>query len=242
MRALSLLAPLCPLVLAACPSGSIIGEPCTDGGEEVCEGDVLIRCDGQVYVQLAPCANKCIEEKAAVSHDNADVSANETWTCAEGPHVVETTMTVQSGATLTIEAGAIVRIKGGARINTVIDGRIEAKGTSAATILVTSESGEAAGFGGLAEGGLNVFAVADGEPSSIEHTIVERGLHGIGIFGLSSDRTPPVIENNTLRDNTNYGIVIDPCGEADPPMPDWAADGNQFFRNGDGDVSPCTLP
>lgn len=232
---------LCAVGLSACPSGSLIGEPCSDGGKEVCEDTVLIRCDGQVYVKLADCASQCIEGKDPVDHTGG-IDANETWTCAEGPHVVKETMTVGNDATLTIEPGAVVRLVPASRINTLTAGRVVAKGTPNATILVTSDTGEAASFGGLTEGGINVVAVQDGEPSHIEHVIIERGIHGLGVFGLSSVATAPTVKNNTFRDNENYGIVLQPCGEADPPIPDFVEDGNQFFRNGAGDVSPCELP
>lgn len=243
MRSLSSLVPaflVCALsvcALSACPSGSLIGEPCDNGGDTQCEGDVLIRCDGQVWIELAPCAYECIKDKEPVEHQG-NIDADETWTCAEGPHLVKETMTVNNTATLTIEAGAMVRIVPAARINTQVAGRIESRGTSAARVLVTSDNGEASGFGGLAEGGLNVFAVESGEPSVIEFTNIERGTHGLGVFGLSSQATPPVIENNAFSDNTNYGILIS-CAEENPPIPDFEAAGNQFFENGAGDVSTC---
>ena len=58
-------------------------------GAEVCEGDQLLRCDGQFYRVLAPCAGKCIEGKAEIAHTGDTISADETWTCTDGPHLVE---------------------------------------------------------------------------------------------------------------------------------------------------------
>lgn len=223
--------------LCACSPTSLLGEPCTDAGEDVCEGDVLLRCDGTVYVKITDCASSCVEDKEEVKHSEP-ISADETWACADGPHLVEDTLTITSGTTLTLTAGALVRIVAAARINTELSGRIDALGTAQAPILITSKSGDASGFGGGTEGGLNVFAVATGEPSVIEHTIIERGTHGLGVFNLSSTATPPVVRNNTFRDNTNYGINI-LCAEDAPPIPDFAADGNSFFNNGAGEVSGC---
>lgn len=226
------------LALAACPTGSLVGQPCDDAGKTTCEDLAGLRCDGTVWVQLNECANECVEKaKLPEQKHEGAIDDDETWSCAAGPHVVKDTMTVAAGKTLTIEAGALVKIVAAARINTDLAGRIEAGGSEEAPILVTSDSGDASGFGGNDEGGLNVFAVTSGDPSVVKHTIIERGTHGLGVFGLAADATPPVVENNTLRDNTGYGIILGCNGDA--PIPDFKADGNQFFENGDGDVSAC---
>lgn len=223
--------------VTGCPPGSLIGQPCAEVGEDVCEGDQLLRCDGRFYIVLAPCAGQCIEGKEEIAHEGANLTADETWTCADGPHGVLGTITVADDVTLTIEAGAVLRLQPASRIATMRAGRVESIGTAEAPILFTSANGLSGGFGAGAEGGLNIFAVETGEPSVVEHTIIERGIHGLGVFGLSSNADPPVVRNNTLRDNENFGILIT-CDEAAPPIPDFEADGNQFFSNG-GDVSTC---
>jgi hypothetical protein len=247
MRALSVVtlavqtvAAIVPLVLVSgCPTGSLIGQPCEEAGEEQCEGDQNLRCDGTVWTLLAECSYKCIDEKAVIEH-SGPIQDDETWTCAEGPHLVKETMTVGAGHTLTIEKGALVRMVASARINTDVAGRIEANGDENAPILVTSDSGDAPGFGGATEGGLNVFAVTTGEPSVIVNTIIERGTHGLGVFNIADGALLPVVENNTLRDNAGYGIIISCSGDA-PAVPDFRAAGNQFFKNETGEVSPCDL-
>ncbi|MCC7071524.1 MAG: hypothetical protein IT383_09380 [Deltaproteobacteria bacterium] len=238
MRLLVLpLAALAPVVLTACPPASLVGQPCAEVGEEQCEGDRLLRCDGNYYRVLAQCAGQCIEAKAEIAHGGGTLSADETWTCAEGPHLVEGTVTVGDDVTLTIEEGALVRLQPASRIATTSAGRVDSVGSAEAPILFTSKNGLSGGFGAGAEGGLNVFAVESGEPSVIEHTIIERGIHGLGIFGLSSDADPPVVRNNTLRDNENFGIILS-CNEAAAPIPDFEADGNLFFNNG-AELSNC---
>lgn len=237
MSRLLLVVVLCICWLAGCPPGSLVGQPCAETGEEVCEGDQLLRCDGRYYRVLAPCAYKCIEAKAEVAHTGDPVSADETWSCTDGPHLVEGVITVADDATLTIEAGALLRLQPASRIATTRAGRVESLGTAEAPILFTSKNGLSGGFGAGAEGGLNVFAVETGEPSVVEHTIIERGIHGLGIFGLSSNADPPVVRNNTMRDNENFGFLVI-CDEAAAPIPDFAADGNLFFNNG-GEVSDC---
>jgi hypothetical protein len=222
-----------------CQPTSLIGQPCTEAGEELCEAEARIRCDGKFYVLLAECSHECIGDLDVVTHDEGVIDGDETWQCLDGPHYVASTLTVAAGSTLKIEAGSLVKIELAARITADPAGRVEALGSAEAPILVTSNNGKSAGFGAGAEGGINVFAVTEGEPSRIEHTIIERGIHGLGVFGLAAQATPPVVENNTLRDNENYGILIT-CNEADPPIPDFAGAGNEFFNNGEADVSPCS--
>lgn len=237
---LSFLVVSLPALLAGCPPTTLVGEPCTEAGAEQCEGASLLRCDGQFIQLLAACSSTCIGDLPPVEHTEATITANETWQCLDGPHVVGTTITVGAGATLTLEAGALVRLVPAARIVTDPAGRIDSLGLAEAPVFLTSDNGQKGGFGAGAEGGLNVFAVADGEPSRIEHTIIEFGIHGLGVVGLSSAATPPVVENNAFRDNERFGITIT-CDELDAPIPDFAST-NQFFGNGSGEVSPCPAP
>ncbi|MDP2343099.1 MAG: hypothetical protein Q8O67_19235 [Deltaproteobacteria bacterium] len=226
------------MALMGCPKGSVIGEPCPEPGEELCEGPVRIRCDGQVFTELAPCSSECLEGGATVPHEQENIATDTTWACLAGAHVVTGVVTVAAGATLTIEPGSSVRIDPSSRIDADPAGRVVVDASAAAPVVVTSNNGERAGFGSASgSGGLNVFAT-DGEPSILRHLIVERGIHGIGVFGLSATKAAPVIENCTFRDNENFGIKIT-CDELNAPIPDFAADGNQFFENGAGDVSVC---
>ena len=228
---------------AGCPPTSLVGQPCPKAGDEPCEGDALLRCDGNFYVEIAPCANQCVAGKPGVTHDKQTLDADETWACADGPHLVPAAMTVSTGVTLTIEAGAIVKLQSASKIDVPAGARVLSVGDANAPILFTSADGKKSGFGNGSSGGLNVFAVDTGEPSDVEHTIIERGIHGMGVFAISPTKTPPVVKNNTLRDITNYGILVT-CDDAATPIPDFAGDGNQFFNDG-GDVSACdvsTLP
>lgn len=224
-------------LLGACPPASLEGQPCAEAGEEQCEGDALLRCDGRFYLRLADCAVQCKGEEAQVTHSGT-ISADETWTCAEGPHLVSTgTLAINDGVTLTIEPGTQVRLDPAARISAGAGGRVDALGDVNAPILVTSNTGEIGGFGDGDEGGINVSAVQSGEPSRIEHTIVERGIHGVVLFGLAEDATPPIVENSTFRDNQRFGVVL-LCNGDDVEVPDFTAT-NQFFGNEGGDVSGC---
>lgn len=227
--------------VAACGPKSLIGQPCDTAGEELCEGTQRVRCDGTRYALLAPCFHECVEAEG-VTHEQGELTADETWTCAEGPHVVNGNVTVGPGATLTIEPGAQLRLTPSSTLNVDPDGRIVVDATAGGPVLVTSDNGQQAGFAAAGSGGINVFAVAAGvEPSILRHVIVERGRNGLGVFGLSATSVPPIVENCTLRDNEGLGIIIG-CDETDAPVPDFVAAGNQFFDNGGGDVGTCQAP
>jgi hypothetical protein len=237
MKPLLVVAPFA-LVLSACPPSTLVGQPCEELGETLCEDLTQIRCDGQFYRVLAECSNECVAASKldVVTHEDA-IAADETWTCEEGPHLVRGPLSIGAGTTLTIEAGALVRLELGSSLTADVAGRIDALGVAEAPILFTSNNGLAGGFGSTASGALNVFAVEDGEPSRVEHTIIERGVTGMSVSGLSATATPPVVDGNTFRDNDTFGILLF-CSGDNPPVPDFEAT-NEFFNNTAGTVSSC---
>jgi hypothetical protein len=227
-----------PVAAVGCGAKSLVGAPCDNAGEEICEELALLRCDGTRYALLADCHHECVTADAVV-HEQGTIETDETWTCAAGPHVVNGRFAVGPGVTLTIEPGASVRLNPSSFIDVDPEGRVVVDATSGAPVLLTSNDGQQAGFGAPAVGAINVFASAGGlQPSLLRHVIVERGYNGLGVFGLSATRVAPTVENCTMRDNQDFGIVVR-CAEFDAPIPDFAAAGNQFFENGEGDVSPC---
>jgi hypothetical protein len=226
---------------AGCPN-SLIGGPCNTIGEETCEGEVPLRCDSRRWQKLGDCSAACVQGPLQV-HDETDVATDTTWTCIDGKHVVDATITVAEGQTLTIEEGAIVEIAQGARLDAAPGARIVAEGSNLVPITFTSKDHVLGGYGGLNLGGVNVFANADGEPTRLVNIIIEQAIHGLGIFGLADGVDPPVVQDSTFRDNLNYGILIRGCQGA-PEIPDFVAAGNQFFTNHetdetDDDVSVC---
>lgn len=238
-------------LLAGCPKTTLVGEPCGPDDEAgPCEGTQKLRCNGRFYEIQAPCHFDCLEELPLVPHEQETIAQDTTWACGAGAHVVTGTVIVGAGATLTIEPGASVRIDPSSRIDVDADGRVVVDATAGAPVTVTSNNGEAAGFGSSTSGGLNVPATeAPALGSILKHLIVERGIHGLGIFGLSSTTVPPLVQDCTFRDNQNFGIKV-ACAEADAPVPDFAAScadagadarvcGNQFFGNGVDEVSSC---
>jgi hypothetical protein len=223
-------------VTSGCPRSSLVGAPCEVPGEEVCEDLQKLRCDGRQYVVLAACHAECVDGPG-VSHEQGALGADETWRCADSPHVINGIVDVAPGATLTIEAGAEVRLLPSSSVDVDPDARVVIDATAGAPVLFTSDNEFAGGFATAATGGLNVFATSSVEPSVIRHLIVERGQNGLGVFGLSATATPPVVERSTFRDNVGFGIRIT-CDALDSPVPDFVAADNLFFGNG-GDVSTC---
>jgi hypothetical protein len=221
-----------------CPRSSLVGAPCDVAGDEVCEGLQKLRCDGRQYVVLAPCHAECVDGPGT-THEQGTVDVDETWQCADSPHIVNGIVDIAPGATVSIEAGAEVRLLPSSSVDVDVDARVVIDATAGAPVLFTSDNEFAGGFATAATGGLNVFATASVEPSVIRHLIVERGQNGLGVFGLSSAATPPTIERSTFRDNVGFGIRVT-CDDVDSPIPDFAAAGNLFFGNDGGDVSTCS--
>ena len=240
VSAASLLARVAAVAVVAtalgCPRSTLIGAPCETAGEEQCEELQKLRCVGGAYELIAPCHADCAPGPG-VTHEQGSIDADETWLCAESPHLVRGVVGVAAGATLTIEPGSEVRHEPSSHVDVDVDGRVVIDASPGAEVVFTSNNGLAGGFATAATGGLNVFATT-GEPSVIRHLIVERGQNGLGVFGLSSTATAPVIERSTFRDNSLFGIRLS-CDAVDAPVPDFDGAGNLFFANGDGDVSTC---
>jgi hypothetical protein len=229
--------PALAFALASCAPGGSELTPCETIGEQMCEGLALLTCDGAEWVETAPCHHQCVPN-APRQVNAAEVTSDETWGCGDGPHLVTQALTVQSGATLTIEAGAEVRFSAGARIDTTQQSRLVADGTIVAPILFTSDDAVIGTYGSANLAGLNLFVRGDdGDPSSLTHAIVERAVHGVGILGLEDGKTPPVLEDNTFRDNQSWGVLLRGC-VGEPAIPDLTTD-NLFFNNGEGDISAC---
>jgi hypothetical protein len=226
------------VALPACGPKALAGSDCENIGDTACEGLALHQCDGSEWVQVAPCHREC-SVTPPVEHAEATISADTTWSCEDGPHLVTGVVTIEAGKTLTVMAGAEVRFAPGARIDTTQQSRLVAEGDQNAPILFTADDETVGGWGGGNQGGLNLFLRDDdGEPSVLKHALVERAVNGVGLLGVDDSRELPVLENNSFRDNLNWGVLLRGC-VGEPATPDLAADGNRFIGNGMGDISGC---
>ena len=236
------------VAVSGCGPQSLEGQPCTgaDDPDVVCEERLQLRCNSQIYVRQSDCSSECTEGAPEVPHQG-DISASQTWACETGVHIVTGLINVAAGATLTVAPGAAIRVDPSSRIDVDPAGRFVVDAPDLQKVLVTSNNGEGGGFGASSSGGINVFA-SEGEPSIVRGLIIERGIHGLGVFGLSTTTATPVIQNSTFRDNQNFGIKVT-CDELDFVVPDFTAAcadvadgapcGNAFFGNGLAEVSTC---
>ena len=78
------------------------------------------------------------------AHPGGTLSTNAVWTAASGPHRVDGSLTIASGATLTVEAGASVFLAAGASLTIANGGRMLAEGTMNAPITFSGVPGSSA--------------------------------------------------------------------------------------------------
>lgn len=226
------------VVASGCGPKTLEGLDCEVIGDEACEITALYVCDGQRFQKVADCHRQCVV-RPATEHPEEALAGDQTWTCAESPHLVTRVLTLAGGASLTIEPGTEVRFAPGARIDTTPESRVVAEGTQGAPILFTSDDETKGGWASLNQGGLNLFVRPEGEePSVLRHALVERAVNGVGLLGLEDGKSIPIIEDSQLRDNLTWGVVVRGC-VGDPAIPDLEGSGNLFINNGEGAISGC---
>ncbi|MFZ9887004.1 MAG: hypothetical protein ACO3JL_05820 [Myxococcota bacterium] len=226
------------LLLSSCGPRVLEGLSCDEIGLESCEGTALYVCNGSEFQKTADCHHQCVV-RPPTEHDEETLTASETWTCAEGPHLVTRVLTLGPGVELRVEPGAEVRFGPGARIDTSPNSRLWAEGTREQPLLFTSNNETVGGWGSLNQGGLNLYVRGtDEEPSVVTHTVVERAVNGIGVLSVEEGMPLPRIENTQLRDHLSFGILLRGC-VGEPALPTFEDDGNTFVNNGEGAISGC---
>lgn len=80
---------------------------------------------------------------------SSNITADTTWTAADGPWQVTGSVAVASGATLTIEPGASVYLSGGATFSVASGGRLIAEGTETSRIRFDVAPGSGASWTGM---------------------------------------------------------------------------------------------
>lgn len=226
------------LFLASCGPRVLEGLPCDDIGLESCEGTALYVCDGSEYQKTADCHHQCVV-RPPTEHDEETLGADETWTCAEGPHLVSRVLTLGTGVELRIEPGTEVRFGPGARIDTSPSSRLVAEGTREQPLLFTADDETIGGWGSLNQGGLNLYVRGiDEEPSVLVHAVVERAVNGVGVLSVEDGLPLPRIEQTQIRDHVSFGILLRGC-VGEPQLPTFDDEGNSFVNNGEGPISDC---
>jgi len=136
------------------------------------------------------------------------IAANRTWRASAVPYLVSGNVLVEGAAApiLTIEPGATVRFASGGQltINANNKGGLQANGTSASPIILTSSTASPGSWRGLYLGGF-----AGGPASSVAYTTIEyAGNTSYTIGGLTIAGGAHVVDHATIRNNTYGGAVI----------------------------------
>jgi hypothetical protein len=160
-------------------------------------------------------------------HDE-DIVANETWSAATAPHIVDGCLTIGGSTTeivtVTIEAGVEVRFTAGGCLivgETDMRGALVAEGASAEPILFTSDQQAGAQSAGYWDA---IIFGQDAEPSTVlDHTIIEYGgragsgahsgpnwVDAMVIAWGNSDALPALsIKNTTVRQSSTDGMAFE---------------------------------
>ena len=117
---------------------------------------VLVQSLNSNNVEFARATVDIWYDDGSVQTVSGTVSADTTWTAANGPYQVSGTLTINSGVTLTIQAGTTVYFANGASLVVANGGRLLAEGTDSARIRFTRPPGTTNTWGGITiNGGAN---------------------------------------------------------------------------------------
>lgn len=120
-----------------------------------------------------------------------------TWTVANSPYVLTDTVTVEAGVTLTVEAGVTIMVMADMGQQIDVEGHLEAMGTEANPILITS-------IDDLATDrwiGINVTGSANFEYVTMRYAFTP-------LFITGSTGGDVLLENSVLEENSVHPIVV----------------------------------
>jgi len=148
----------------------------------------------------SPTVNVAIGSQAG-THHSGTVSANETWTFAGSPHIVDAFLTVE--ALLTIEPGVVVAVADGAviAVGTHSPAGIAAAGGADSAITFTSLNPSP---GPGAWGGIEFRANAAEQASVLRHCVVEYGGGAGALVRCDAGRVD--IDSCELRSSSGRGV------------------------------------
>ncbi len=170
--------------------------------------------------------NGRIQAKPQAVDVGGHITTNTTWTVANSPYIITDTVTVDAGVTLTVEAGVtiLVQVDMGQQLD--VQGHLEAVGTLANPILISSVTDSAVGrWNGMTVTGsanfeyvtmryaftpLFVTGSAGGDVSLKNSLLEENSVHPIVAGTDALHRLK--MENVTFNNNTPNRVAIDTAG------------------------------
>ncbi len=139
------------------------------------------------------------------------ISTSATWTLANSPYTVTSTVSVLSGATLTIEPGVIVRFNAGTTLqvgsSTTSFGTLNALGTAENPILFTAANGAVGGWNYIR------FLTGDNQLNIVRNSTIEKGTYGIRAENWGTNL---LLDNVTIQDVTTSGLYM--TGDSNPTV------------------------
>jgi IPT/TIG domain len=131
------------------------------------------------------------------------IVADTTWSAAQGPYLITSDVSIESGAVLTVEAGVTVRFQSARRL-TVQSGGLRIDGTAAAPVLFTSAGNTPGGTPAAGDwAGLQFLDGAVDAGTIISYLTVSYGSTTF-IYGAS-----PTFSNCSFDSNSGYALTID---------------------------------
>ncbi|MCP4415535.1 MAG: hypothetical protein GY805_02865 [Chloroflexi bacterium] len=142
--------------------------------------------------------NGRIQAKPQAVDVGGNISSNTTWTVANSPYTITDTVTVEAGVTLTVEAGVTILVQTDMGQQIDVEGHLEAVGTSANPILITSVTDSAVGRWI----GMNVTGSANFEYVTMRYAFTP-------LFITGSTGGDVFLENSLFEENSVHPIVVD---------------------------------
>ena len=166
---------------------------------------------------------------AGTKHDKAP-TADETWTAAESPHVIDASLSIPAGRRITLEPCAVVQLKGA--VGLLVEGKLLALGAADKPIRI--ERGDAATAWTSIE-------ARKGSEVRLSHVTVEGGGNSNGgrptqfgaldIRGDQEAATQPILftDNVTVKGSQSLGIWVREGGGFAPGSKDLSVTGGASF-------------
>jgi hypothetical protein len=161
---------------------------------------------------------------AGTKHDKTP-TADETWTAAESPHVIDLSFSIPTGRTITIEPCAVVQLKG--MVGMLVEGKLLAQG--AADQPIRFERGDAATAWTSIE-------AREGSELRLAHVTLEGGGNSngsrptqFGALDIRSDQPSFFADHVTVKGSQSLGIWVRAAGGFAPGSKDLSITGGASY-------------